>query len=33
MFDTFFENWNRKKLKNRKFDFLFEKPLANEYIF
>ena len=32
MFDTFFENWNRKKLKDRKFDFLFEKPLPNEYI-
>lgn len=32
MFDTFFENWNRKKLKDKKFDFLFEKPLPDEYI-
>ena len=32
MFDSFLKNWNRKKLKNIRFDFLFEEPLPNEYV-
>jgi DNA polymerase III subunit epsilon len=32
MFDTFIKNWNRKKLKDVTFDFLFEDPIANEYV-
>ncbi len=32
MFDSFLKNWNRKKLKDIRFDFLFEEPLANEYV-
>lgn len=32
MFDAFFKNWNRKKLKNKDFDFLFDEPILNEYV-
>lgn len=32
MFDSFLKNWNRKKLKDIRFDFLFEEPLPNEYV-
>ncbi len=32
MFDSFLKNWNRKKLKDIKFDFLFDEPLPNEYV-
>ena len=32
IFDNLFKNWNRKKLKDIRFDFLFEEPLANEYV-
>lgn len=32
MFDAFFRNWNRKKLKNKEFDFLFDEPILNEYV-
>ena len=32
MFDSFFKNWNRKKLRDIRFDFLFDEPLANEYV-
>lgn len=32
MFDNFFKNWNRKKLKDKKYDFLFDTPIGNEYI-
>ena len=32
MFDNFFKNWNRKKLKDKKYDFLFEEPTLNEYV-
>lgn len=32
MFDTFIKNWNRKKLKNINFDFLFDEPIDNEYV-
>ena len=32
MFDSFLKNWNRKKLKNIRFDFLFEEALPNEYV-
>ncbi|QKF66319.1 DNA polymerase III, epsilon subunit [Arcobacter venerupis] len=32
MFDTFIKNWNRKKLKNLNFDFLFDEPIDNEYV-
>ncbi len=32
MFNSFLKNWNRKKLKDIRFDFLFEEPLPNEYV-
>ena len=32
MFDSFLKNWNRKKLKDIRFDFLFDEPLPNEYV-
>jgi len=32
MFDKFFKNWNRKKLKNKKYDFLFDISIENEYV-
>jgi len=32
MFETFFKNWNRKKLKDKKYDFLFHEPTVDEYI-
>ena len=32
MFEMFFKNWNRKKLKNKKYDFLFDEPKPNEYV-
>ena len=32
MFDKFLKNWNRKKLKDKKYDFLFDEPIPNEYI-
>ena len=32
MFDKFLKNWNRKKLKDKKYDFLFDEPLNNEYV-
>ena len=32
MFDSFFKNWNRKKLSDIRFDFLFDEPLPNEYV-
>ncbi|KAB7883003.1 3'-5' exonuclease [Poseidonibacter ostreae] len=32
MFDKLFKNWNRKKLKDKRFDFLFDEPLPNEYV-
>lgn len=32
MFENFFKNWNRKKLKDKRFDFLFEEPNAGEYV-
>ena len=32
MFDSFFKNWNRKKLRDIRFDFLFDEPLPNEYV-
>ena len=32
MFDNFFKNWNRKKLKDKKYDFLFDDPMPNEYV-
>jgi len=32
MFANFFKNWNRKKLKDKKYDFLFDEPLPNEYV-
>ena len=30
MFDNFFKNWNRKKLKDKKYDFLFHEPTVDE---
>jgi DNA polymerase-3 subunit epsilon len=32
MFNSFIKNWNRKKLKNINFDFLFDEPIPNEYV-
>lgn len=32
MFENFFKNLDRKKLKNKEFDFLFEEPISDEYI-
>ena len=32
MFENFFKNWNRKKLKDKKYDFLFHEPNIDEYI-
>lgn len=32
MFDNFFKNWNRKKLLDKRFDFLFDEPTPNEYV-
>ena len=32
MFNKFLKNWNRKKLKDKKYDFLFDEPLNNEYV-
>ena len=32
MFKNFFRNWDRKRLKDKKYDFLFHEPLPNEYI-
>lgn len=32
MFDSFFKNLNRKKLRDIRFDFLFDEPLPNEYV-
>ena len=32
MFDNFFKNWNKKKLKDKDFDFLFDEPTPNEYV-
>ena len=32
MFDNFFRNWNRKKLKDKKYDFLFADPTPHEYV-
>lgn len=32
MLENFFRNWNKKRLKNKKYDFLFDEPLPNEFI-
>ena len=32
MLENFFRNWNKKRLKNKKYDFLFDEPLPNEYV-
>jgi len=32
MFEKFFINWNKKKLKDIKFNFLFDEPNIDEYI-
>jgi len=32
MFENFFRNLNRKKLKDEKYSFLFDKPIENEYV-
>lgn len=32
MFDNFSKNWNKKKLKDKDFDFLFDEPTPNEYV-
>jgi len=32
MFNNFFKNWNRKKLKDNKYDFLFDEATKDEYV-
>lgn len=32
MFANFFKNWNRKKLKDKKYDYLFEQAKEGEYV-
>lgn len=32
MFDIFFKNRNKKKLKDKKFNFLFDEAIPNEYV-
>ncbi len=32
IFDNLFKNWNRKKLKDIRFDFLFKNPTIDEYV-
>jgi DNA polymerase-3 subunit epsilon len=32
MLENFFRNWNRKRLKDKRFDFLFDEPLPNEFV-
>ena len=32
MFKAFLKNWNRKKLTEKRFDFLFDEPKDNEYV-
>ena len=32
MFAKIFKNWNRKKLKDKKYDFLFDEAIPNEYV-
>ena len=32
MFDNFLKNWNRKRLTDERFDFLFDEPMPNEYV-
>ena len=32
MFEIFFRNLNRKKLKDEKYSFLFDEPIENEYV-
>lgn len=31
MLENFFRNWNKKRLKNKKYDFLFDEPLPNGF--
>mgnify|MGYP001473505408 CR=1 FL=1 len=32
MLENFFKNWNKNKLKNKEYDFLFETPPIDEYV-
>jgi DNA polymerase-3 subunit epsilon len=32
MFKNFLKNWDRKRLKDKEFDFLFDEPIENEYV-
>ena len=32
MFENFFRNLNRKRLKDEKYSFLFDEPIRNEYV-
>lgn len=32
MFENFFKNLNRKKLKDKQFEYLFDEPLPKEYV-
>lgn len=32
IFNNLFKNWNRKKLKDIRFNFLFESPIFDEYV-
>ena len=32
IFNNLFKNWNKKKLKDAKFNFVFEAPILDEYV-
>lgn len=32
MFANFIKNWNKKRLSDKRFDFLFDEPSTNEYV-
>jgi DNA polymerase-3 subunit epsilon len=32
MFDIFFKNRNKKRLKDKRFNFLFDEAIPNEYV-
>ena len=32
MLKNFLRNWNRKQLKNKRYDFLFDTPAQNEFV-
>ena len=32
MFNNLLKNWNKKKLKDKRFEYLFDEPLEDEYV-